>query len=175
MGRAALQPDEERRAAPGRRAAARARRASSSRLTRAAADDPVDQPGQRHDRQQDAGDVEPARGRVPGLGDEGERADDAEDGDRDADEEDRAPPEVLEDGAAGQRPARDGDARRSRPRCRWPGRARPGGKTLLMTARVVGWTAAPPTPMTARQRISSTGLLLKAASTEPEREDASAR
>ena len=36
-----------------------------------------------------------------------------------------------------------------------------------MTARVVGWTAAPPTPMTARQAISSIGLPLKAASTEP--------
>ena len=42
-----------------------------------------------------------------------------------------------------------------------------GGKTLLMTARVVGWTAAPPTPITARQTISSIGLSLKAASTEP--------
>ena len=41
-----------------------------------------------------------------------------------------------------------------------------------MTARVVGWTAAPPMPMTARQPISSIGLSLKAASTEPTREDA---
>ena len=42
-----------------------------------------------------------------------------------------------------------------------------GGKTLVMTARVVGWTAAPPMPMTARQPISSIGLPLKAANTEP--------
>ena len=41
------------------------------------------------------------------------------------------------------------------------------GKTLVMTASVVGWTAAPPMPMTARQPISSIGLSLKAASTEP--------
>ncbi len=43
----------------------------------------------------------------------------------------------------------------------------PGGNTLVMTASVVGWTAAPPTPMTARQTISSRGLALKAANTEP--------
>jgi hypothetical protein len=43
----------------------------------------------------------------------------------------------------------------------------PSGKTLVMTARVVGWTAAPPMPMTARQAISSPGLLLNAPSSEP--------
>ena len=42
-----------------------------------------------------------------------------------------------------------------------------GGNTLVMTARVVGWTAAPPMPMTARQPISSIGLSLNAANTEP--------
>jgi len=36
-----------------------------------------------------------------------------------------------------------------------------------MTASVVGWTAAPPMPMTARKMISSIGLLLNAARTEP--------
>jgi hypothetical protein len=120
-------------------------------------DDPVDQPGQRHDRQQHPGDVEPARGGVARLGDDASVRDHAEHGDRHRDEEDRAPPEVLEHRAAGQRAAGDGD----------PGRAahtpiaRPrsaGGKTLVMTARVVGWTAAPPMPMTARQAISSSGL-----------------
>ena len=43
----------------------------------------------------------------------------------------------------------------------------PAGKTLVMTARVVGCTAAPPTPISARQPISSIGRPLKAASTEP--------
>jgi hypothetical protein len=43
----------------------------------------------------------------------------------------------------------------------------PAGKTLVMTARVVGWTAAPPIPITARQAMSSSGLPEKAAITEP--------
>ena len=41
------------------------------------------------------------------------------------------------------------------------------GKTFVMTASVVGCTAAPPMPMTARQAMSSPGLLLDEASTEP--------
>ncbi len=43
----------------------------------------------------------------------------------------------------------------------------PGGKTLVITARVAGWTAAPPTPMTARHAMSSPGLVLNAPSSEP--------
>jgi hypothetical protein len=36
-----------------------------------------------------------------------------------------------------------------------------------MTASVAGCTAAPPTPMSARQAMSCSGPLLKAASSEP--------
>ena len=43
----------------------------------------------------------------------------------------------------------------------------PGGKTFVMTASVVGWTAAPPMPITARHRMSATGLSLMAARTDP--------
>jgi hypothetical protein len=73
---------------------------------------------------------------------------------------------VLEDRAAGERspatamPAVPAQIPIARPRSR-------AGKTLVMTASVVGWTAAPPTPMTARQAINSIGLLLNAARSEP--------
>ncbi len=81
----------------------------------AAADDAEHQRTQPGDGQQHAGDVQPARRRVAGLRHQGHAAQGAHRGHREAQQEHRAPPVVLEHQAAGQRSAGDADAGRPGP------------------------------------------------------------
>ena len=89
------------------------------------------------------------------------------DDDRQVHEEDRAPVEVLEQEAAGERAERDADRRRRRPRRRSPGPARSVGKTLVMIDSVAGMMNAPPMPMNARVAMSWSAELASADSSEP--------
>ena len=81
----------------------------------AALDDPVDHQHQPGDRQQYAGVVHPARIRASGLRHQDDDRDDADCGERNVDEEDRAPPEVIQEQAADDRPDGDGHADGRRP------------------------------------------------------------
>lgn len=76
----------------------------------AAADDPVHEEDESEDGEQHAGYVDPARLRVPGVGDQPHHEREGEEHDGHVDEEDRSPPEVFEQDAAGDRSDRDGEA-----------------------------------------------------------------
>ena len=106
-GQAAEQRAEHARAQPGRAVAA--------------LHDPVDQQHQAEDGAEHADVVDPARGGVAGLRHQEERGDQADGGDRDVDQEDRAPPEVGEQQAAEDRADRDADADGGGPDADGPG------------------------------------------------------
>jgi hypothetical protein len=94
-------------------------------------DERPDEGGEADDRQCGPAHVEAGLGGVPGLGQEPAAGDEREDDERDVDEQHRAPPEVLEQPAAGDRS--DGDAE--------PGDAGPGGdgpRPLLRVGEQVG-------------------------------------
>ncbi len=73
-------------------------------------DDAVEQQDQAARRQDGADEVECRCVLVPGVGHQGDDRDDRDDDQRDVDEEDRTPPVVLEQPAAGERPDRDTEA-----------------------------------------------------------------
>ena len=90
---------------------------------------------------------------------------------RDVDQEDRAPPEVLEQPAAGDRAEGDGHA--GRPAQTPMARPRSVGSvnTLVRIDSVAGMISAPPTPMSARVAISWLGSVARAESTDADAED----
>jgi hypothetical protein len=118
------------------------------------------------DRQGGAPDVEAGLRRVPGLRQQHPPGDECEDDERDVDEQHRAPPEVLEQPAAGDRP--DGDAEPATPAQAAMAWARSLGSVnrFVMIDRVAGMTKAAPTPMRARAAISSPTLPDRAPATE---------
>ena len=122
--------------------------------------------GETRDREPRARAVEPWRLGVARLRDQERGADRPDDDDRDVDEEDAAPVEVLDQAAAGDRADRDADAGHG-----GPDRDRLGtlvaGKMFVRIESVVGMIAAAPTPMSARDAISSVVLVESAASSEP--------
>ena len=90
-----------------------------------------------------------------------------DDDDRDVHEEDRAPVEVLEQEAAGERPEHAAEAGGRRPRRRSPCPAPSAGNTLVMIDSVAGMMNAPPMPMNARVAISCSDVLANADASEP--------
>ena len=121
------------------------------------------------DRQHRADRVERARRRVLRVRHDQPTRDERDDHDGHVHEEDRAPPEVLEQEAAGERAERDARGRTRRPRCRWPGRAPRRGNTLVRIDSVAGMMNAPPMPMSARVTIS---VVADPANADSERADA---
>ena len=87
----------------------------------AALDDAVHHQHQAGDGQQHAEVVDPARARVPRLGHEQQDRDHADRGERDVDQEDRAPPEVGEQQAADDRADGHADAHGGGPDADGPG------------------------------------------------------
>ena len=92
-------------------------------------------------------------GRVLRGRDEEDAGDQAEDHDRDVHEEHRAPVEVLEQEAAGERAEGGAEPGDAGPDADGPPRSS-AGNTLVMIDSVAGMISAPPMPMKARVAMS---------------------
>ena len=118
-------------------------------------DDPVEQHGE---TRRSTAPRRPGRAAVPtGSFDVGMRktpGEQADHDDRDVHEEDRAPVEVLEQEAAGERAEHAGEPGGAGPDTRSPCPAPRTGNTLVMIDSVAGMMNAPPMPMNARVAIS---------------------
>ena len=120
-------------------------------------DDRPQERAERDDRQQRTERVERGVRRVLRLGDEQVAEHEPGDDDRHVDDEHRAPPEVLEQEAAGDRSEADAERGHAGPDADGLAPLRGSVNTFVMIDSVAGMMNAPPMPISARVAISMVG------------------